>query len=222
MNFKIVGSVLDNDVFDVTVNGITQVLDNSHRSLEYKLDENEKYTVEISQRSSVSNHSFLWIIIHLITLIFQGLRNIFLVNTESDWYQRVSVIRFHTVFEITPQDTPVINLSYTKSKYEENEKSYTLPLIKLSPSVDNKTDYKTNNMALKNALFSFLKRVISIIMTFTVFIMAVVILFLKDNFWLCIGIDLAVLLIGILSCVIFAILKITFYKKIIKSCDSLI
>lgn len=82
MKLKFIGYIPDDKSFQVTVNGQSKSLDVINKEVVFELSEVRNYKITITQEKSFNNHTFVMILLFILTSIIQGLINVFMLNTD--------------------------------------------------------------------------------------------------------------------------------------------
>ncbi len=219
MQFKIDSKILEDDIFTVTVGSESKTLHHADRQAEFELTPDQQYHIRISQQESKSNHSFGKILLNLLTLIFQGLMNIIMINIDSDWYKNKGVVKFETEFDVTPSKTSELIFSYTRPKYDKSINEYTRPIVNINCIKNPKVSYSCNRTVLTNGLFEYSVRMISIDITIVILMIAVLLIALRNTVAIALLLSGVVLFIGIVVGFLLIIRQKKLYNKILNGLE---
>ncbi len=167
MLLKIHGKIPSDDCLSIKANGESKTLcrdtDNTVPVVSFTVDEKKQYEIEIEQELTASNRTPLWILIHVITIVIQGVFNIFLLNNDSEWYNNIKAYRLKAKLLVDMQQDTDVYLTFTNSKYDKRTNEWSSPFFKADPNVVSHVDFVANPCDFGNHYFSYAKKVVSVL-----------------------------------------------------------
>lgn len=167
MLLNIYGEIPSDDCLSIKANGESKTLcrdtDNTIPVVSFTVDEKKQYRIEIEQELTASNKTPLWILIHVITIVIQGVFNIFLLNTDSEWYNNIKAYRLRAKLLVDMQQDTDVCLTFTNSKYDKRTNEWSSPVFKAEPNVISDVDFVANPYDFCNQYFSYAKKVVSVL-----------------------------------------------------------
>lgn len=211
MNLKFHGNIPSNETLFIRVNDEEKTLDSLNSQVNFVVNQKKRYKIEIEQQLSKSNRKPIFIFLFFITAIIQGVFNILLMNTDTKWYRNIRAYCFKMRLIVDMQDDTTIHLTYTNSKYDEDNKIWKMPDIKVEPDLLYDVVYDLNLCDFKNQYFNYVKRIVSIT-TVIIFVFSVLLYIAIFNLNIVAIIFVSALILGIIALVI--ALSISQYKKL--------
>lgn len=167
MLLNIHGQIPSDDCLSIKVNNETKTLcrdtNDAVPIVSFTLDEKKQYEIEIEQELTASNRTPLWILIHIITVIIQGVFNIFLLNNGSDWHNNIKAYRLRAKLLVDMQQDTDVRLTFTNSRYDKRTNEWSSPIFKVEPNVVSEVDFVANPCNFGNQYFSYAKKVVSVL-----------------------------------------------------------
>ena len=219
MTLKISCKFIGDDVFDITVGQEMQTISRENNQAVFKLSEIKNYDIKICQKLCKSNHTFGSILFFFFTMIFQGVFNIILMNTDSKWYEKLNPYVIKTDFNVFINDDKDLEFIYNKGYFYYDRKIKKLPKIKCNNINSIKTDYDIDKVNLTNAYFEYVKKFISCAsICELMFLLLLLVGIINNNF-------IATIVCGILFTLVLIIQTLVLVKEFMrlkKICDELI
>lgn len=211
MVINIHGKIPADESLFITVNNETKILDNLNPVVSFNMNDMKSCEIGIEQKLAKSNRKLHFILLFLLTAAIQGLFNILLINSGSDWYNNIKAYCLKARLTIDLQQNMDIHLTYRNSKYDDSKRMWSLPIFTVDPNVISNVSYVKNPFDFKNQYFNYVKRVLSVaIVLITIFTFLLYIASINLNIMLIIFILL--LMFGTILLVI--IVSISQYKKL--------
>ena len=167
MLLNIHGDIASDDCLSIRVNGEIKTLcretDDTIPIVSFTVDEKKQYEIKIEQELTTSNRTPLWILIHVITIVIQGVFNTFLLNTDSDWYNNIKAYRIRAKLLVDMQQDTDVRLIFTNSRYDKRTNEWSLPIFTAEPNVVSDVDFVANPCDFGNQYFSYAKKVVSVL-----------------------------------------------------------
>jgi hypothetical protein len=163
MILNIYGRVPSDESLIITINNEVKILNDINKKVSFTINEKKRYHIDIEQKISKSNINLLTILFYLLTIIIQGMFNVLLDNTDSDWYSNIKAYCLKARLLVDMKQDTDIKLVYTNSKYNEKTQMWILPVFKVEPNIISDLSFVPNPSDFINQYFNYIKRVISIL-----------------------------------------------------------
>lgn len=218
MTLKISCKCIGDNAFDITIGQEMHTINRENNQAIFKLSESKNYNIEICQNFCKSNHSFSNILFFIFTMIFQGILNIILMNTDSKWYNKLSPYVIRSNFNVFINDDSNLEFIYNEGYFYYDKKTKKLPTISCGNISSIKTDYTIDKVNLSNAYCKYVKKFISCASVCElIFLLLILIGVFNNNF-----------IATIICCILFTLLLILQifvlikeFKRLKKICDEL-
>ncbi len=221
MLLNIHGEIPSDDCMSIKVNGKTKTFcrdtDDTIPIISFSVDEKKQYEIEIEQELTASNRTPLWIIIHIITIVIQGLFNIFLLNNDSDWYHNIKAYRLRAKLLVDIQQDTDVRLTFTNSRYDKGTNKWSSPIFTSEPTVVSDVDFIANPCDFGNQYFSYAKKIVSVLAV-AILVMSVLLHIAVTHSNVLAIIITSIVIIG--AVIVAAAVCISQYKKLRKIYDS--
>lgn len=162
MILKFVGDIPENKSFRIFVDGESRQLDDIDKEAIFDLSEARSYKIKIKQERSFNNHTVFMIILFVITAVLQGVVNILLMNTESDWYKDITPFLVSKDFDIFISSDQTITLKYKNARFYDERYCFSKPILYIDDVIQDNCVYSCNYVDFYNQYFVYLKKIISI------------------------------------------------------------
>ena len=205
--------ILENDQFLISVNGQKKIANNLDPSVSFHLAEEKTCIVKIEQKIPNFKFTFETVILFLLTSIIQGIFNILMSNTSTDWYKDVRAYYIVATLNINIQSNMTLNICYKNSQYRSKYNLWEFPSFAISPNVVSNVYFAPNERNFCTRYLAFAKKLLSVsIVALCVFC---VLLYVAVENDIVIGIAiLSIVIIGIILLNMFVLLSE--YKKLKK------
>jgi hypothetical protein len=164
MILNIHGKIPSDDWLTIKVNGETKTLSRNDEAIpvvSFHINEKKQYEIEVDQELAASNRTSFWILFHVITIAIQGLCNIFLMNTDADWFNNVKAYRLKAKLLVDVQRDTDLRLVFTNSKYDKATNKWSAPSFTVEPDVVSSVDFIANSIDFGNQYFNYAKKLVS-------------------------------------------------------------
>lgn len=212
MKLKVNFKLPETECLEIKINNCTKTLYHYENFVEFDLPPKDNYILEVNRKPDKSNRRFLNVLLFLITIIFQGLFNIIIFNTNTKWINDIIPLCFKSKIIINMNCDTEINLIYTKSKLVNNVKVIP-PHLYANGNEIKDIKYTINYYDFSNQYFNYVKRLASIFSIIFVLLLFLCFVAIKHNY-IAITVFILLLLLGIILIII--LISVTQYKKLKK------
>ncbi len=221
MLLNIYGKIASDDCLSIRINNETKTLccaaDDTIPVASCHIDEKKQYEIIIEQELTTSNRTPLWIFIHVVTIVIQGVFNVFLLNTDSDWYNNIKAYRLRAKLLVDMQQDTDVCLTFTNSRYNRRTNEWSSPVFTTEPNVVSDVDFIANPCDFGNQYFSYAKKVVSVLAV-AILVMGTLLYIAVTHSNVVAIIITSVVIIGL--AIVSVVACISQYKKLRKAYDS--
>jgi lysylphosphatidylglycerol synthetase-like protein (DUF2156 family) len=213
MLLNIYGKIPEGETLLIKVDNEIKFLDSINPNISFDIVKKQIYEIHLEQPISKSNITPLNLLIFLLTAAIQGIFNILLINTNSDWHKKIKAYCLKATLVVNLHQDTDIHIAYINSKYDKNNDEWLLPVLTVKPDIPSTVNYVINPHDFKNQYINYVKRVASVAIILVVvltFILSSAII--KSNIIAIISVSL--LMFGVVLLVV--MLSITQHKKLKK------
>lgn len=163
-----------------------------------------EYQIYFYQKKASNKFSIFRFFFYLSTSVIQGIFHILLLNTDSEWWNRINPYCLRADLTTKLVNDEKIIVKYKKSYYKESSDTWIKPTFIVNSDVQANIEYLPNPYDFRKQYFNFVKKYVSIAsIGFILFLLLLYSAIMKNDF---IFILIMVSLILILICIIFFVL----------------
>lgn len=164
MILKIEGLVPEKSCVYVSCCRQVKTIDALDKSAIFCVPEPGSVEVQIEEKSSKSNHTFIQMLLFLLTGLIQGIFNILLMNVDSAWYKGVRAYNIKGRCFIEIKQDMSIQFKISETKYIEHNSTWEYSSLSFEQAIPFEVTFQKNPQSISNEYCSYIMRVISVAM----------------------------------------------------------
>lgn len=213
MILNIYGKIPEGETLLIKVDNEIKFLNSINPNISFDIVEKESCKIYLEQPISENKLTPLNVLFFLLTAALQGIFNILLINTNSDWHNNIKAYCLKATLLVNLHQDTDIHIAYINSKYDKSSGEWLLPALTVKPNITSTVDYVKNPCDFKNQYISYVKRVTSVaVILVAVFSFILGSAIVKSN----IIVIISILLLIVMVILLVVTLSITQYKKLKK------